>query len=246
MGNIIGNIIDTVVWVIRRRNRIRPTPAVMPSVVPIKKLSITRLPAGIQQNVYEFSGPCEKTKRAFEECMKFFKTGLVGIPYWEITMNRLYVNHKFITPSYELYRDVKVKQNKWWFPQDLDSYYYKEPTIPKIFTVTFFHTCLPHLTTIYPYGNYQKSLRNNTFMTSDILYFRMIDCSQLFEAPVVPISFQDANDYDILYSLKYVRERGTDLYRWAKQERVLAQLDGDANLEYIARIVGKWVKKGYK
>jgi hypothetical protein len=211
---------------------------------PINKLSITRLPANIQQSIYELTGPCEKTKCAFEKCMKYFKSEKVGIPYWEIIMDRFNIHYTFITPSHTYYKEVKVKRKKWWFPSDLNNDYYKyTDNYSPLLYVKLFHTYSPHLTTTYPYSNYQQSLRNNTFMTPKIRYCTMmIHYWQNRKAPVVPVSFQEVNDYDILYLLEY----GRNLNKWAGKEYSLERLyRSKANFKYIYRIICKWEKKGY-
>ena len=176
---------------------------------------IKLLPSTAQQLIYEFAGRDPVAEQAHNEFLNLINTGRIGIPAWEtwiensnVTQNK-WIERRFVIPSYDYYEMRKIRKLDWWFPNDLTSYYFSK-----------YNQTLPYrLTFSYKFTEFQKCLRDNTAIVPGKEY--CIFNEGVFETPLVPLSFQEMDDYDLLYSLKVLRGKSLEevkegLERWYK------------------------------
>jgi len=190
-------------------------------------LPLTKLPSSVQQLIYEFAGREPLAQQAKNEFINLIKTGRIGIPAWETTINsNAFISCTFVTPSYDYYEYRKIYNNNWWFPTDLSNYYFNNGYgfQPQIINFTF------------RFKQFCWALRNDVFMKPGGEYLRFNEGG--FENPSIPISFRLANDYDILYTLKQARGTIKDIEGWVKH-RIHWGITKE-NQKYMYRILDKW------
>lgn len=173
------------------------------------------LPSTAQQLIYEFAGPEPAAEEAHNEFLDLIDTGRIGIPAWETWIENgsfpenKWIERRFVIPSYDYYEIRKIRNINWWFPNDLSSYYFSKYNQKSPYRFAF----------SYKFPEFQKYLRDNTAIVPGKEYCIFNEGG--FETPIVPLTFQQMNDYDLLYSLKVLRgktleEVKTAIERWYK------------------------------
>lgn len=190
---------------------------------------IQKLPSHLQYNIYDYVGPDSNIKTKFASCLAYFRTGCVGVPSWEITLRYDSIIYVFHIPSYEYYKQKKIEGNVWQYPQDLNNFYYTNKYANNI---NLFYLAKSEQL-------YIQEIRNDIFLKPEDTY--VIHSEGVFVAPCINISFKHMNDYDILYTLKAVRNDIEDIEKWAEYQRdFLCKKNND----YTYRIVNKWKELG--
>ena len=197
------------------------------SFEPRYKSPLQRLPLRIQIKIYELAGPDPIAKAAWKNLSNVFKTGRIGIPSWEISIvnnnNGNTYEHSFIGIPVHRYCYNKITEKIQKFSDDLDNYHFTNLVInPLVFIVCYF--------------DISHRLRRDCFMDQNTHYIRNED-GGCFQGPGIPLTFRDAYDYTVLYSLKEARGKNVkdalnNLERW--RERT------PEDPVFVNKIMAKW------
>jgi hypothetical protein len=198
---------------------------------------IRRLPSDVQSLIYEFAGPDPGAENAHNEFLDLIDTGRVGIPAWHIYLEsfgaKTQVIRQFVTPSYDYFDNIKIRNNKWWFPKDLTLYYYNKYNIRSPYMFKQYIDELSFIT----------KLRKDTLLESNDEY--SVANVGVYDAPYVSLSFREMDDYDLLYTLKSARGDNIEDARksvesWANFEKgIMKSLR--YSYDWIDRCHKKWM-----
>jgi hypothetical protein len=173
--------------------------------------------------IYEFIGPCPKALSAKKNTIELFRSGRIGIPSWEITMNHNTFYYTYNIPNYDYYEFIKIKNNKWTGWNEDNLLYTKQQPID-----TYTHIFRTHVQTL------PTKIRNDIFLMPGETYFKNYEGS--FDTPAVPVPYSFMNDYDIIYTLKQARNNTQEgIKNWVEFKKSMGY-----NNNYLERILNKW------
>jgi hypothetical protein len=153
----------------------------------------TKLPQDILSYIEEFIGPCPVQKSRKDALLTMIKPGRIGIPYWTIQYYhdsfKPCFHYCFIIPNCDYFENLKVFHEKFDFKQ-----FETGDGLPRA------HERYDCITIEYTLR--QTSLKKLLFIETGTKYFVSWEGA---DRSCFPLSYMDANDYDILYILKYSR-----------------------------------------
>lgn len=200
-------------------------------------LPLKYLPSEVQQLIYEFAGPDPAAEKAYTDFLDLIQTGRIGIPAWVsyiekgISSDTCWIERRFVIPSYSYYELRKIKKMDWWFPTDQTNYYFNKYNKQAPYRFTF----------SYELSKFQKLLREDNAIIPGSEYCIFNEGG--FATPFVPLSFREADDYDLLYMLKVTRGNSkdeviNDIERWYKFRKEVETQCGESST-YLDGIYNK-------
>jgi len=160
---------------------------------------LKQLPSDVQQLIYEFAGPDPAAEEAYTDFLDLIQTGRIGIPAWitciekGISSDTCWIERRFVIPSYSYYELRKIKKMNWWFPTDRSNYFFNKYNQQSPY----------HFAFSYKLPKFQKLLREDNAIIPGSEYCIFNEGG--FTTPYIPLSFREADDYELLYTLKVTR-----------------------------------------